>query len=237
MNIGLGAELTWLGHAAFKIETPDGNVTLIDPWLTGNPACPDEARRVQRCDTILITHGHADHVGDTMDIARRTGATVIAMVEIAEWLSGKGVRNVVGMNKGGTVGFGNCRATMVHAYHSSSIRDGDRSLYGGEAAGFVVTLPNGAPVYHAGDTNVFGDMKLIGELYKPILALLPVGGHYTMSPQEAAMAVRLLGVQHVVPMHHGTFAVLSGTPAELADLLEDRPDVTVHALRPGESLS
>jgi L-ascorbate metabolism protein UlaG (beta-lactamase superfamily) len=237
MEIGIGAQLTWLGHAAFRLTMPDRRVVLIDPWLSGNPACPAEHKHVDRCDIILITHGHGDHVGDTVEIARRTGARVVAMVEIAEWLSGKGIKNAVGMNKGGTVNLDGIRATMVHAYHSSSIRDGDRSIYGGEASGFVISLPSGFGIYHAGDTNVFGDMKLIGELYKPDMALLPIGGHYTMSPHEAAMAVRLLGVSHVVPMHHGTFPVLTGTPSELSALLSDLPTVTVHQIKPGDSLS
>ncbi len=236
MNIGIGAELTWLGHAAFKLALPDGSVTLVDPWLSGNPACPEHLRHVDRCDNILITHGHSDHVGDAVAIALRTGAKVIAMVEIASWMSGKGVRSAIGMNKGGTVSLGSLDATMVHAYHSSSIQDGDRSLYAGEAAGFVIGLPNGFRIYHAGDTNVFGDMRLIADLYQPDLALLPIGGHYTMSPREAALAVKLLKVKHVVPMHHGTFPVLHGTPADLAGLLEGMPGVVVHALRPGDSL-
>ncbi len=237
MNIGIGARLTWLGHAAFKLEMPDGFTVLIDPWLSTNPACPEPLRQVERCDAILITHGHSDHVGDTIDIAKRTGASVVGMVEIASWLSGKGVRNAVGMNKGGTVTAGALTATMVHAYHSSSIQDGDRTLYGGEAAGFVIGMPNGFSIYHAGDTNVFGDMRLIADLYKPNLALLPIGGHYTMSPREAALAVRLLAVRHVLPMHHGTFPVLHGLPSELAAELSDAPEVTVHALKPGEQLN
>lgn len=237
MSIGIPGSLTWCGHAAFRITTKAGKVIYIDPWLSGNPACPDELRKPNRCDAILLTHGHGDHVGDTIELARRFGATVVAMVELAEWLSGKGVRTTVGMNKGGTVEVAGARATMVHAYHSSSIRDGDRTLYGGEAAGFIVHLSDEFALYHAGDTNVFGDMKLIGQLYSPSLALLPIGGYYTMSPREAALAIELLGVKHVVPMHHGTFPVLHGTPAELQDLLGDKSGVTIHAIKPGDTLT
>jgi len=236
MAIGIPGTLTWCGHAAFRLVTDEGSVIYIDPWLTGNPACPDSLRSPDRCDVILITHGHGDHVGDTVAIAKRLNAAVVAMVEVASWLTTKGLQNIVGMNKGGTVEVAGIAVTMVHAYHSSSIHDGERTLYGGEAAGFIVRLPGGFTLYHAGDTNVFGDMRLIRELYSPSLALLPIGGHYTMSPHEAALAVRLLGADHIVPMHHGTFPLLTGSPAELAQLLAPLDNVQIHAMRPGETL-
>lgn len=235
MSIGIPGSLTWCGHAAFRVTTSSGKVLFIDPFLSGNPACPAHLRRPERCDAILVTHGHGDHVGDTVDIARRTGAQVVAIVEVADWLSRKGVGQVIGMNKGGTVQVAGVDVTMVHAYHSSSIRDGSQTLYGGEAAGYVVTM-DGFTFYHAGDTNVFGDMRLIADLYAPKLALLPIGDHYTMSPREAALAVGLLRVQHVVPMHHGTFPVLRGTPDSLERLLAGKREVSIHALQPGDSL-
>ncbi len=228
--------VTWLGHAAFQIDTPGGKTILIDPFLRNNPACPPALKSPARCDLILVTHGHGDHLGDTIPLGVQTGAHVVGMVELISWLATKGVTNTAGMNKGGTYRFGDIAVTMVHALHSSSIADGRNAIYGGEAAGFVVTLEDGFRIYHAGDTCVFGDMALIGEVYKPDLALLPVGDHYTMSPVEAAKAVRLLGVKRVVPMHMGTFPVLTGTADQLRDLLADLPDVTVHALKPGESV-
>ncbi|MBM3494165.1 MAG: metal-dependent hydrolase [Armatimonadetes bacterium] len=236
MDIGLGAALTWLGHAAFRLVTPDGGVTLIDPFLSGNPACPEACRNVDRCDQILITHGHSDHIGDTVAIACKTGAKVVAIVEIAEWLSRKGVADVVGMNKGGTVVLRGVRATMVHACHSSSITDGNERLYGGESAGYVVAIEGGRTFYHAGDTCVFSDMEIIGRLYRPTLALLPTGGHYTMGATEAAEAIRLLGVTDVVPMHHGTFPVIASSTSDLQGLLPRDGSVRVHAIRPGETL-
>jgi L-ascorbate metabolism protein UlaG (beta-lactamase superfamily) len=236
MSVMNGGSLTWLGHAAFRIDTEGGKTILVDPFLKNNPACPPALQSPARCDLILVTHAHGDHLGDTIPLAVRTGAHVVAIVELVQWLATKGVTNATGMNKGGTYSFGEIAVTMVHALHSSSIADGRHALYGGEAAGFVVRLENGFRVYHAGDTCVFSDMALIGELYQPDLALLPIGDHYTMSPREAAKAVRLLGVQHVVPMHMGTFPVLTGTAGQLRELLADSPEVTVHDLQPGESL-
>lgn len=236
MEVTNGAAVTWLGHAAFRIDTPGGKTILIDPFLKNNPACPPALQSPDRCDLILVTHAHGDHLGDTIPLAVTTGAQVVAIVELIQWLATKGVTRTVGMNKGGTYHFGDIAVTMVHALHSSSISDGRHALYGGEAAGFVVRLENGFTLYHAGDTCVFSDMALIGELYKPDLALLPIGDHYTMSPREAARAVRLLGVKHVIPMHTGTFPVLTGRASDLRELLADVADVTIHDLQPGDTL-
>jgi L-ascorbate metabolism protein UlaG (beta-lactamase superfamily) len=233
-----GNRLTWLGHAAFRIVTPSGRVLLIDPFLTSNPTCPEALKKPDRVDVMFITHGHSDHLGDAVSLAKQFKPEIVAMPEICGWLASQDADKAKGqgMNKGGTVAVGDVDATMVHAIHSSGIEDGGKMAYGGEAAGFVIRLPGGMTVYHAGDTAVFGDMKIIGELYAPDLALLPIGDHYTMSPREAALAIRLLGVKHVVPMHYGTFPVLTGRPETLRELTQDMAGLEIHALKPGESI-
>ncbi len=233
---GNGAAFTWLGHATFLVETPGGKTILIDPWVQGNPACPEDRKRIARCDLMLLTHAHFDHIDDAIPIAQQTGAQVVGIVELLTWLGKKGVRNGKPMNKGGTQHFGEIAVTMVHADHSCGITDGDQILYGGEAAGYVVRLENGFRFYHAGDTNVFGDMALIGELYHPELAMLPIGDHFTMSPVEAAKAIRLLGAKQVIPMHFGTFPVLTGNTEALNELTADVEGLTIHSMRPGETL-
>jgi L-ascorbate metabolism protein UlaG (beta-lactamase superfamily) len=231
-----GNKITWLGHATFTVAAPDGKVVLIDPWTVGNPACPPAFRNHPRVDLMLITHGHSDHIGDAIAIAAHHKPQVIAIVEVAAWLASKGVEKVVMMNKGGTVKAGEIEVTMVDAHHSSSIEDDGGLIYGGEPAGFIVKLPGGFTIYHAGDTCAFGDMKLIADLYKPELAMLPIGDHFTMGPREAAHAIRLLGVKHVIPMHYGTFPMLTGTPEALREAARDIANLEVHALKPGESI-
>jgi L-ascorbate metabolism protein UlaG (beta-lactamase superfamily) len=233
-----GNRLTWLGHAAFRIVTPSGRVLLIDPFLTSNPTCPEALKKPDRVDVMFITHGHSDHLGDAVSLAKQFKPEIVAMPEICGWLASQGADKAKGhgMNKGGTVAVGDVEVTMVHAIHSSGIEDGGKMVYGGEAAGYVIRLPGGMTVYHAGDTAVFGDMKIIGELYAPDLALLPIGDHYTMSPREAALAIRLLGVKHVVPMHYGTFPVLTGRPETLRELTQDIAGLEIHALKAGESI-
>lgn len=231
-----GNKLTWFGHATFRIITPSGKIILIDPWIKSNPSCPDSLRKVDKLDIMLITHGHFDHICDALDLARTHKPEIVCIAETADWLKSKGVENTQGMNKGGTQKVGEMEVTMVHAVHSCGIHDGDKTVYGGEAAGYIVRLPGGFAVYHAGDTAVFSDMKLIGELYSPDLALLPIGDHYTMGPQEAALAVRLLGAPHVIPMHFGTFPVLTGSPERLRELTKDTSGVEIHTLKPGETL-
>jgi L-ascorbate metabolism protein UlaG (beta-lactamase superfamily) len=231
-----GNKLTWLGHATFKITTPSGKVIVVDPWVDGNPACPKAAKRLTRVDTVLITHGHGDHIGDAVKIAKKFKPQMISIYETSLWLASKGVKNTTGMGKGGTIKAGEIEVTMVNALHSNGIEDGKKMIYGGEPCGYIVRLPGGLRIYHAGDTAIFGDMKLIAELYQPEVAMLPIGDYYTMGPREAAMAIRLLNVKHVVPMHYGTFPVLTGTPEELKKLTQDIPGLEIHALKPGERI-
>ncbi|HTS12173.1 MAG TPA: metal-dependent hydrolase [Candidatus Limnocylindrales bacterium] len=231
-----GNKLTWLGHAAFRITTPSGKVVIIDPWIKSNPMCPEPLKNLAALDIMLITHGHFDHIADAVDLGKKFKPQIVAIAETAGWLGSKGVENANGMNKGGTQKVGELEVTMVHAVHSCGIQDGDHIVYGGEACGYIVRLPGGFTLYHAGDTAVFSDMKLIGELYSPDLALLPIGDFYTMGPREAALAIRLLGVHHIIPMHFGTFPVLTGQPSRLRELTQDIAGLEIHTLKPGESL-
>jgi L-ascorbate metabolism protein UlaG (beta-lactamase superfamily) len=231
-----GVKLTWLGHATFKILTPGGKTVLIDPWVQSNPACPEPLKTFDKIDTMLITHGHFDHIADAVALARKHKPAVVAIWETCQWLGSKGVENTVDMNKGGTAKVGDLEVTMVHADHSCGILDDGKIIYGGDPCGYVVRFANGFTLYHAGDTNVFGDMKIISELYRPDLACLPIGDHYTMSPREAAYALRLLGVKAVIPMHYATFPILTGTPERLRELTRDIPGLEIIALKPGESL-
>jgi L-ascorbate metabolism protein UlaG (beta-lactamase superfamily) len=228
-----GIKLTWLGHATFRVETPGGKTVIIDPWVMGNPACPENEKTVKHVDVMLCTHAHGDHIGDAVEIGTKHQPSVVAIVELCGWLARKGVPNLIAMNKGGTVKVADIKVTMVHADHSCGIQDGDQVLYGGEAIGYVIQFENGLKIYHAGDTNVFGDMKIIRDLYAPDIAMLPIGDHFTMSPREAAYACNLLEAKTVIPMHFATFPVLTGTPAELQKLV---PNVEVVELKPGATI-
>jgi L-ascorbate metabolism protein UlaG (beta-lactamase superfamily) len=224
----------WLGHATFLLQSPGGKRLLFDPWITGNPASPDAAKHLGKLDLILVTHGHSDHTGDAVAVARSSGAQVLAPFEVSVWLQGKGLQNVTGMNPGGTLEALGLSITMVNAVHSSSVVEDGKTIYLGVATGYVVKFEDGVTIYFAGDTDVFGDMRLIGELYQPTIAFLPIGDLYTMGPLQAAKACELLGVKQVVPMHYGTFPALTGTPAKLRELVEPR-GIQVLELKPGET--
>jgi L-ascorbate metabolism protein UlaG (beta-lactamase superfamily) len=227
------ASLTWLGHASFRLDTPGGKRVYVDPWLD-NPKCPDSEKDPERCDVIAVTHGHSDHVGSVVGLSKKFGPLpVVAIIELKGWLQGQGAQtdDMPGPNKGGTVEAEGIKFTLTNAFHSSSSDDG---AYLGEAAGLVIGLENGTTIYFAGDTCVFGDMQLIGRIYSPDVAVLPIGGHFTMDPREAAVACELLGAKRVVPSHHGTFPLLAGTPDELR---QQAPGVDVVAVDPGGTVA
>lgn len=236
MNLG-SVELTYYGHSTFALRLENGKRWMIDPWLEQNPACPPRLKNPPAMDTLLITHAHFDHIGDALRLAKKHDSNCVGIFETIAWLQKKGARNATGFNKGGTTEVDGVKVTMTHAVHSCGISDGDNVVYGGEAVGYVLTFPNGFRMYHAGDTCVFSDMKIIGELYKPDLACLPIGDFYTMDPLQAAYAIRLLGVKNIVPMHYATFPVLTGTPERLAELTSDIKDLNIIDLKPGESLT
>src|SRR5581483_1851803 len=227
-------QITWLGHATFELRFESGEVLLLDPWIEGNPAYP-KSYKVSKVDAIALSHAHFDHMNDALPLANKFTPKVIAIFETASWLERKGAKNTIGINKGGTVDLGFVKLTMTHALHSCSIKDGDDNIYGGEAAGYVLTFQDGRTAYFAGDTALFGDMALIGEFFKPELAFLPIGDHFTMGPHQAAHAARMLKVKQVIPMHFGTFPALTGRPEELAEKLQ-KDGIEVLTMKPGETV-
>jgi L-ascorbate metabolism protein UlaG (beta-lactamase superfamily) len=233
----MATDLTWLGHSAFRIDSPGGKRIYLDPFLNGNPRCPEGELEPERCDLLLLTHGHDDHLGDTIAIAQKFDCPVIAQVELRGWLSTQGLSEDMtqAMNKGGTIDVGGIKLTLTHANHSSSVFANGVFQYAGESCGFVVEVEDGFKLYVSGDTNVFGDLALIGRIYAPDVAILCIGDHFTMGPREAAVALELLGVTRCVPCHYGTFPLLTGTPEKLRELAPD--GVEILAPEPGETLT
>lgn len=226
---------TWLGHGSYRLDSANGKRIYVDPWLD-NPKCPESERQPERCDILAITHGHSDHVGSAVELAKAHSPKVVAIFELASWLEAQGApdASALGMNKGGTVDVDGVKFTMTHALHSSGFgEDGGRSVYLGDAAGYVIEFENGLKVYCAGDTAVFSDMELIGRLHSPDVAVLPIGDHFTMGPAAAALAIELLGVGRCIPVHWGTFPLLHGTPDQLRELASN---VEVHDVEPGGTI-
>jgi L-ascorbate metabolism protein UlaG (beta-lactamase superfamily) len=233
-----GASITWLGHATVLIATAKGTNILIDPFIEHNPKYPKGYKLPDKIDLVLVTHGHMDHIADAVPVAEKYGSAVIGMVEVITWLHSKGLKDDqgIGMNVGGSHRHADVTVSLTEARHSSGITDGDKTVYGGDPAGLIIAVDNGPTFYHAGDTTVFSDMKLIGELYQPDLAMLPIGDHYTMGPKLAAVAAKFIGAKTILPIHWGTFPQLVGTPAALEKELTGTGVTVIHT-DPGTALS
>ncbi len=230
-----GTTVTWLGHATVLVRTAAGTTILIDPFIKDNPTYPKSFEMPEKIDLLLLTHGHFDHIADAVPVAKKYEPKVLGVMELTTFLESKGVQNTNGMNYGGTYKFKEVTVSVVEAKHSSGIQDGDQIIYGGNPVGYIIAIENGPTLYHAGDTSLFTDMKLIAELYAPEFGMLPIGDNYTMGPKAAALAAKYLLLKTVLPIHHSTFPALTGTPDELSTLLEGSSIEVLH-MQPGESV-
>lgn len=226
-------EINWLGHSTFELKLENGEVIVTDPWVDGNPKHP-ENYQFEKIDTIIVSHGHFDHVNDLVRLAKQYEPDIVAIYEICQWLDHQGVKNTQKMNKGGTVKVKSVKYTMTEALHSSCFVDDTKISCAGEPVGYVLHLPDGRRAYFAGDTSIFSDMALIQQLYQPEIAFLPIGDVFTMGPEQAALACRLLKAKTVIPMHYGTFPQLTGTPERLKELLQGEQNVQVVTLEAGK---
>jgi L-ascorbate metabolism protein UlaG (beta-lactamase superfamily) len=234
MSIESNTEAIWLGHSAVKLTSPKGNIIYIDPFLTHNPSTPDHLKKVEEADFILLTHGHEDHVGDTLEIAKSTGSKVIGIVELIGLLTNEGLSSdqAIAFNKGGTIHFDDFSVTMVSANHSSSYN----GQYAGDPAGLLISFEDDICVYHMGDTNIFADLALYGELYEPTLVFAPIGDHFTMGPEEAAYAVEMIDPEIAVPIHYGTWPPIASDPNIFKEVLEEFSGIEVVIPEVGENI-
>jgi L-ascorbate metabolism protein UlaG (beta-lactamase superfamily) len=241
-TLGKDTTITWLGHATFHIVTPEGNRVLVDAWVDTNPSCPDEWKPKARenLDAIFLTHGHFDHVNDLADIAKATNPTIVCQYDLTPWLQNKGIAEdkIVGFNKGGTVEVAGIQATMTAAQHSSTLYENEQIIPMGDAAGYILRFSNNFTIYVTGDTSVTYDMLIMGDLYQPDLAILPIGDYFTMDPRQAAYALKLIRARYAIGQHWGTFPILTGTPEALTEACKEfNVDTQVIPLKPGESVS